>query len=456
MSATPVQGDDKLIGAYAAEEAFRSAQANELTNECNPLRRPVRPEDFVWLDFARPLTHERFLTLSGLLGHRLLVNAYETDYLFLPTERHSATWEGFERFYSAQSIRLAEQARPALERHLFGFLERENSETNLAGGGLEGLCVAHAEARARADASTASILLSLDEPREAAKFLLLQMTCSWRTSRAARIRGMLGDHALCDLAVEEARHSYGLEAAIATLLNAAGLLAAPRAYWQFYLTSTLARLNHLYQLARDRHRVFEFLGAMIYWRLSDQSLVSNLLPVLASVLGNSAAGFDGFINMPEGPGPSADGLLDRLEGVVGAPGWDAMVSAGLIAAGQLATLADDDLNSQMRWADSLDSYRVEAERLQNEIDSGTLLVDLDSFVETANETSTTHVHDEHRLVVIESGSMHFWNNVGHKIELAAGDKLLVPKARLHGSVVLSSQCTYHQPIIPDDQVMIAA
>jgi hypothetical protein len=33
-------------------------------------------------------------------------------------------------------------------------------------------------------------------------------------------------------------------------------------------------------------------------------------------------------------------------------------------------------------------------------------------VETEEETSTTHVHDDHRLVVIEEGDMEFWNNTG--------------------------------------------
>lgn len=457
VSAVPLQEDGKSIGAYAGERAFRSAQADELVNEHDPLRRPVRPEDFEWLDFADPLTQERFLSLSGLLGQRLLLNAYETDYLFLPSAQSSAAWEGFERFYSARSVRLAEQARPALERHLFGFLERgERGEAKGAAGDLEGLCLVLAEERARADTDLASTLLSLDDPRGAARFILLQITCTWRAGRAARMRGMLGDHALCDLLAEEVAHSCGLESAIAQLLNAADLLAAPRAYWQFYLTSTLARLNHLYRLARDRHRFFEFVGALIHWRLSDRSLASSLLPVVASVLGISTIGaLDGFAHTLEKPDLFVDGLLERLDRLAGPAGWGARVSVGLTAAEQLATLADADLGSQMRWADSLDSYRTEAERLQNEIDRGALLVDLDTFVETANETSTTHVHDEHRLVVIERGSMHFWHNVGHRIELAAGDKLLVPKARLHGSMVLSNQCTYHQPIIPDDQVMVA-
>ena len=77
-------------------------------------------------------------------------------------------------------------------------------------------------------------------------------------------------------------------------------------------------------------------------------------------------------------------------------------------------------------------------------------MDLDTFVESEEETSTTHVHNEHRLVIIEEGQMHFWNNVGIRIALNRGDKLLIPTSRLHGSVVLSGTCTYHQPIISEE------
>jgi quercetin dioxygenase-like cupin family protein len=63
--------------------------------------------------------------------------------------------------------------------------------------------------------------------------------------------------------------------------------------------------------------------------------------------------------------------------------------------------------------------------------------------------STTHVHDDHRLVVIESGNMVFWGNLGMTLRLAPGEMVLVPEGRLHGSTIESDECTYHQPIIPD-------
>ena len=118
----------------------------------------------------------------------------------------------------------------------------------------------------------------------------------------------------------------------------------------------------------------------------------------------------------------------------------------------LTDLWHRDLSAQVTWADRIEEYQEKAEKIDQVITNENIVVDLDTFVETSEETSTTHVHNEHRLVMIEVGQMHFWNNVTHKIQLNQGDKLLIPTSRLHGSTVLSGSCTYHQPIIPDEML----
>ena len=66
--------------------------------------------------------------------------------------------------------------------------------------------------------------------------------------------------------------------------------------------------------------------------------------------------------------------------------------------------------------------------------------------------SPTHVHSDHRLVVVESGDMVFWGNLGMEVRLKPGEMIFIPEGRLHGSSIESDECTYHQPIIPDEWI----
>ena len=64
-----------------------------------------------------------------------------------------------------------------------------------------------------------------------------------------------------------------------------------------------------------------------------------------------------------------------------------------------------------------------------------------------DERSTTHIHPDDRLLVLETGTMDFFPLAGVEIRLRAGDFLFIPQGRLHGSIVRSDHCTYHQPIL---------
>ena len=109
-----------------------------------------------------------------------------------------------------------------------------------------------------------------------------------------------------------------------------------------------------------------------------------------------------------------------------------------------------------RFFDGLQAERVAAEKFYSQIKERNLDVALETFVEANGERSTTHTHPDHRLLVIESGTMDFWPLLGEPLTLKAGDILSVPKHRLHESVVTSEECVYHQPIAnPDDLAALA-
>ncbi|KHJ60678.1 peptide synthetase, partial [Burkholderia glumae] len=111
-----------------------------------------------------------------------------------------------------------------------------------------------------------------------------------------------------------------------------------------------------------------------------------------------------------------------------------------------------DLGEQLLWLSSIRHYVRFAHRISDRIEAECPGIDRETFVEPFEMCSTTHVHNDHRLVTIEQGQMLFWGNVGMQLKMDVGDKVLIPDGRLHGSTVLSGECTYHQPIIPDDWV----
>ena len=82
--------------------------------------------------------------------------------------------------------------------------------------------------------------------------------------------------------------------------------------------------------------------------------------------------------------------------------------------------------------------------------------DMESYDEPSSERSTTHVHDTDRLLVIDSGEMDFWHSLGAPEHFVPGDMLFVPRHRLHGSVVTTARCRYHQPIISEALMLVYA
>jgi hypothetical protein len=453
-------GAHGLVRAFAANPAFRAAEWEELTTDDDPYRRPVRPADLGWLDYGNPLEPAQVLKLSGLLGHRMLRNIYDAGLLYLPPRPSAAATRDAADFYGPGNRLRGALAQPVLERHLFSFLAQERPA--VPDGGVAGLLAAlrdHAEELAARPGEAFTVLASTRDRREATTFALLQLSAYLPAARTAVARGALGEY---DVALPGGRAlmlaDYGgwVDGAAdwRALLAGAELTSTVGAYWQLYLNTALARGNHLHQLARAPQRYAELLGAFVHQRVHDAAVAGAWADAVEDGLGRRPAL---FIDSPAAPRARTPEALVELAGALLTPlaeqGFAGAVEAfhaGFADAAALARLHDRDLAAQLAWADAIAEHKAKAEAINDYLTNERIEVDLDTFVESCDETSTTHVHDEHRLVMIESGDMHFWNNVTHKISLSDGDKILIPKSRLHGSTVLSGSCTYHQPIIPDE------
>ncbi|MCX4849517.1 hypothetical protein [Streptomyces sp. NBC_00893] len=451
------QNPNEILKAFAANRAFRAAEWDELTTESNPYRRPVRPDDLAWLDYSRPLPSADALKLSGFLGHRMLRNVYDLDALYLPPQDGAAVRADREAFYCDRNRELSALAKPVLEQHLFTLLDGERTPLRTpTRAALERHVVGYFEERKDRPHKGIEAVLDTKDKRAAATFLLLQLSAFTPAMNTAVGRAALGEYELAHetlrtLLVDQYRDWVVASPDYGKLLAGAGLKTAAAAYWQLYMNSSLARGNHLHHLSANREHLFGFLGALMHKKIDEALNRDRLRAVFAECLQTGTAYFENGYEVTEAGLTTRVGqllapLVDRYGEQVVVEGFH----RGFADATWYADLWEQDLWEQVTWADSIGEYQDKARKIDKYLKDEGIEIDLDTFVESSEETSTTHVHDEHRLVVIEAGQMHFWNNVTHKIELNQGDKLLIPVSRLHGSTVLSGECTYHQPIIPDD------
>ncbi|MBD3003660.1 peptide synthetase [Streptomyces sp. 5-10] len=446
-----------IVRRYAANSPFRSATAEELVNEDNPFRRPVRPHDLGFLDYGKVLPADQVLRLSSLLGHRMLRTVYDADLLFIPGGEGHPSQADAAAFRSPENRILGRQAAGVLENHLFDWLT--GARTPLGGGGLAALTgrvQAVLEERRSRPGRALEVARACRHRTEAATFALVQLTAILPSVTSAVGRNLLGDYdtahpTLRGLLLEDFRTRVGQAPLHRELLAEAGLSAEPNAYWQFFLSSSLASANHLHRVAHDHARLAEFLGAWVHRRLDEAVTSAGYADLVREAFGTEHTAC--FTDAPRMTGEGVAALTEALVApLVDRFGEEAVASFhnGFEDARLLTAVADEDLAVQLDWADRLDEYKVKAEKLDALIRERGIEVDLETFVESHEETSTTHVHDDHRLVVVEVGQMHFWNNVGQLIPMNEGDKLLIPAERLHGSMVRSGTCTYHQPVITEE------
>jgi mannose-6-phosphate isomerase-like protein (cupin superfamily) len=231
-----------------------------------------------------------------------------------------------------------------------------------------------------------------------------------------------------------------------SLARSCGSMETPHAYWQFYLSSSIALTNYFHCVARDHSKFFRYLGALYHHRVIFNAHCRQYMEMLQSTFG---PGSDTRYFAEIRPGTLFPDLLEPTLDAYGERVIDE-IARGFEEYRILSEIAEEDFIAQIRWSSRTEEYKEKARLIAQRIESEKMNIDLETYVESCEERSTTHVHDTDRLLVIESGEMDFWSCFGPAIRFNAGDQMLIPKSRLHGSVVLSDECTYHQPIIPPE------
>jgi mannose-6-phosphate isomerase-like protein (cupin superfamily) len=369
----------------------------------------------------------------------------------LPRDGRAESFAEYARFYGDASQVLGARVRPFLENFAFDYVCRDESikpEIKACTAALEHLFDEEMK-------FWTTHLARLREARyvqEGLRFALIQ---KWglapsKQSAFAKAAALgyfdgltLADRPRLDRDPADAERAGRLAAHC-------GVTKREHSYWQFYLSTSLGECNLLHALASRPDRALAFWGAA--FAAEGASIALHLL------VRNAAQGLGITETKAREPGAEAAEWLARAERALmavseryGTPGVQA-VAAGINVAAAQARSARENLGDQLRWLASVEKYRDLAKTISARIEAERPDIDRETFVEPREMCSTTHVHDDHRLVVIESGNMVFWGNLGMKLRLEPGEMVLVPEGRLHGSSIESEECTYHQPIIPDEWV----
>lgn len=437
-----------LIRSFAEHETFRSASVEELELDNDFYRRPLRPEDLDFLQFKKAIKPESVSRLPSLASNRILLCVNEIAFARFPNSIDAAERKRFEDFYSDRHQILAARIRPFLENYAFDYLSKDGSGATSVSAHLAGL----QNLKTQEEQFWSGVFAHLTRHnylQQGLRFILIQKWCLLAGMRAAVARASACGY--FDFLPPAERPAYAKatqhDALLAALAEMCGVTRRPHSYWQFYLPTSIAKCNLVYALASRPDRAMALYGAVMAMEtewLSFVEAVQRACPHIA--LDGRFSGRHEF---------TADHLFTRFERALqtskasfGSDGLE-RVGQGIDAAQILSGRARWDLGEQLKWLSSIEDYcrfaREVDVRIQNECPD----IDRETFVEPREMCSTTHVHNDHRLVVIESGDMLFWGNLGMQLQMKAGDMVLIPDGRLHGSTVVSADCTYHQPIIPD-------
>jgi hypothetical protein len=435
------------IREFLAHAAFRSAVVEELVLDEDFYRRPLRPEDLEILPFAEPVRLDTVNALSALAGNRMLLSIYELSVARLPRSAQSESeLARFAAFYGDDNQTRAALIRPFLENFAFDYAgNAARPDASVSD------CLARLREIATDEAEfwqgTLGLVTRRDYLRQGLTFGMIQRWSLAPAKRTALARAQ-GSGYFDGIEASDLPSLCGTaerERALSTLAKGLGIDGRAHSYWQFYLATSLAQTNLLYCLSSRPDRALSLYGAAfaaeVEW-VTLQAALEKSCPHLVGAASTSAES-DVLARFER--------VLRSVESRFGQHGIH-QVALGLGAAKELGARARWDLGEQLSWLSAVGEYCRFARRIDTRVQAECPDIDRETFVEPREMCSTTHVHNDHRLVVIEAGDMVFWGNLGMQLKMKVGDMVLIPQGRLHGSTVVSAECTYHQPIIPDDWV----
>jgi hypothetical protein len=441
-----------LIELYAARPLFDNTP--EWIIRDNPYRRPVNSKAVQQLDFSRPLDRPEILGPSALAAHRMLLNIYETDLIFLPASDFGAKRNDFASYYSNDNKLLGELIRPTLEAHVFNFLKDEINVTGkwsveVLKSYLQSIIAKHEQS----ELEICNAVLGSADPERACRALLIQVAGDFLSEASASTRNILGKYGeiqseLFKIVIDD--YGYGVHPAkhstlFENTLSTCGLVSDVHAYWQFYLSSSLAINNYYHYVSRDHSKYFQAIGAIAVAEAMFSHTCRQISKMLRTVFGKTVDTyyFDEHFHIDAHHGRMA---FDYVVAPAIATHGDAVIPdivRGLEELQLLTSISDDDFIAQVAFSDAVSSLKAPAQQIHQQILAGRLRKPKTTQVEKRGQSMITQVFDQDQLYVVESGALDLVIGPDQSVRLDGGESILVMRERLHGTAVVSEECRYH-------------
>lgn len=440
------------------QDNFKGYLKSYITNPCftgalsliptNPYIRPLRTKDALNINYDLAITLPEINSNKNLIIHKLLLNIYEQDLLFLGNYSSEAK-NDFSHFYDTNSVAIGKAILPTLEKVAFNFLKEEIEVIgNWSKEKLLKYMTSVIEDQEKESSELCSFISSSKNPARAAKMLLIQMAPDFLSEASAMARMLPGSFGVeqselmkvfideYGYGIHETKHSTLFEATMSSV----NLNSEIHYYYNDYLPTSLMLVNYFHCICKNKADWFKYIGTLYYTEASIPHFNKQISATLKKILPNiNTKYFDEHVHIDK---HHRRMVLEKIiatsidkygEGIIDE------ILFGFEAFRLLQNIADSDLIQQIQFSDQLDlkcfpnAYTPISKKL--------------SFKETDQEITSAHMHSEDELFQVTDGELSFFANSLTPITLKSNDKIIIPKGRLHSTVSQSTQTQYVvQPI----------
>lgn len=428
----------ELIKAYVSHKCFDD---NHLNQE-NPYQRPIRRNDLDKIDFTFPITSNNLFENKNLILNKLLLTVYEQDLLFLD-EKFSMkeTKIAFKQFYNPDFVALGKSIKPELERLIFGFLEDEIEV--IGDWNKEKLVNYFMEIIAEQEQHKSELCESIanaQDPALMAKMLLIQMAPDFLSEASAMARVLPGNYGLEQSEIMKVfidEYGYGVHhkkhsTLFEKTLESVGMNKGLHYYYDSYLPTSLMLVNYFHYICSNKNLWFRYLGALYYTEASIPHFNKQLSAMLNKYIpGIDTEYFDEHVHIDR---YHRRMVLDKLIAVsVDKYGADIIdeILLGFESFRLLQSFADQDLIAQIRFVENMKTTKNYAALGEKKV-----------LIESKQELTSAHIHEKSEMFTVIDGELSFNNNGVRSFALRTGESIVIPKGRVHGTIINSEHAKY--------------